>query len=118
MMGEGRGGAATGTKPRKLAWDTSRGLDCQTWELELYDIGRKHLTNITELCFGKIELTSVYGIVYIRSCLLFLTQVLILKYLSHPHSYAKLSSWTKSATYTLSLKNGLYNGSTREISGK
>ena len=67
MMDEGTDEPRTETKPRKLAWDTSKGLDCQTWEPELYITGREtpqfseQVTNITELCLRRRELASVPG---------------------------------------------------------
>ena len=81
-MDECGGGATAETEPRQLPWDTSKGLDCQTWELELYVIGKEtlkfseHITNIIELCFRKTKLLPVYGIVFIRSYLFYLIQIL------------------------------------------
>lgn len=86
MMDENASGATTDTKPRQLPRDASKDLGCQTWELEVYVIGKKmpkiseHIINITELCFRRIKLLSVYGIVFIRNYPLFLTQILFEKY--------------------------------------
>lgn len=87
MVDEGGGRVTAKTKARKLAWDIFKSFHCQTLEFKLYIIDRV-VTEISwtgkgyylyyylyYLYFSKVKLTSVYRIIYIRSYLLFMTQV-------------------------------------------
>ena len=44
----------------------------------------EQVKDITELCFRKIKLVSVYGIIYVRSYLIYLIQVSLRKYFVMP----------------------------------